>query len=585
MSGTELRQRFEDGLALHKRGELTQAAKHYHDVLQIDPTQYSVHYLLGTLYLQSQQIEDAVKHLGEAYQHGEKTADLCNNLGVALLAQKKHLVAGEYFLQAIEMNPDYHQARFNLASNLLQQAQTKQAVRHFQIILNAEPGNQQVLGILGECAIASQDYRQAATYLEQLHNPQDKLLFKLAYCYAKLEMNQQAAHTYEKYLAHHPEHHEAWVNLSYVAERAGLLEKAVTAANKALSLHNNLPQAWNNLGVAYRSLHQLDDAIIAFETGIKHAPASSLLKYNLATTYMLSGDYAAGWAGYEERSALVAPAQSKLTSSRWNGTAVSGKRLLVTVDQGLGDTIQFARFLPMIIEESRMEVVLACQETLIDLLEYSCPEVRYCDEFQPLPDHDLNFPLMSVGKLWGLTIGDVGFEHPYLQVPNAVQERLRAEFSPYKKLGHKNIGLVWRGNPVQARDIVRSMPLTELSPLFHLPGISWFSLNIDTVTRAELREIPDYPLQDLSPLINTMTDTAALLKELDLLITVDTSVAHLAGGLGINCWTLLCHTPDWRWHLNRTDSPWYPSMKLFRQGQPNNWPEVIKKVQQELQDL
>jgi tetratricopeptide (TPR) repeat protein len=583
MSTTSLSQLLKQAVAIHRQGDLVQAETLYLQLLKELPDEVELLLLLGILLLQSNRPKDADKYLMRVFVSRGPDAELCNNLGIANRSLGRIPEAIKFFNEAIQINPAYLQGRYNLALLLYENKDLAKAASHCAVALKQDPTLTQWNGLFGQILHASGELNLAEKYLKcsDLKNP--TLLLLLAKVLAEQEHNLEAIEYYQRYLQLYPKSAEVLVNLSYVAERAGQFDQAVQAAKMALKLEPELVEAWNNLGIAYRGQHHLGAAIDAFESGIRCRSDFPLAKFNLATTWMLDEKYEQGWDGYELRTALVESPGEVLKSSVWNGSRAPGKRLLITVDQGLGDAIQYARFLPRIQHDSGCHLIVCCQPGLMTLMKASFPGIEFVDENQTTPAHDLHFSLMSVGKLWQLSVNDVGMSQVYLKCGAEAQARMAEQLQSNLDALKPRIGINWRGNPKQSRDIVRSMKWQDLEPLFLLPDLQWVSLNIDPLTQAEIKEHPEVKnVIDASPWIRSIEHTAALMTQLDLIVTVDTSIAHLAGAMNRPVWTLLCHTPDWRWHLNRVDSPWYPAMKLFRQPAFADWKSVIKEVQTEL---
>ncbi len=351
-------------------------------------------------------------------------------------------------------------------------------------------------------------------------------------------------------------------------------------------LKSDYAEGFNNLGVVLRSLHRLDDACKAFRQAVELDPQFALAEFNLGTTLLLAGCYAEGWAGYRQHARIAGTSAPGPAATEWDGRPIPGQRLLVYADQGLGDTIQFARFLSSCRERSQARVIVRCQPALRRLLANSVDEnclgadVICTNEVEP-PQFDWHVPLASLPALLGATIADVGQSVPYLHPP-ALSPSLARLIG--ERDATRRVGLVWQGNPRQSRDAVRSCPLEKLRPLIEVPGIRFFSLQYGAAAGAQLAAVfPAGSVVDIGGRLADFGDTAAVLGQLDLLITVDTAISHLAGALGRPVWTMLCHTPDWRWHLDRPDCPWYPTMRLFRQPVWGDWDTVVERIRGALQ--
>jgi hypothetical protein len=368
-----------------------------------------------------------------------------------------------------------------------------------------------------------------------------------------------------------------------VRERQGRFDEALAAAQRAIELRPDYPDAFNNLGMVFLSMHRLDEACGAFRRALALKPDFVLAEFNLGTTLLLAENYAAGWSGYRHHGRLGEPAASGPALPEWNGRPIPGKCLLVFADQGFGDAIQFARCLPNCRTQSEARTVFCCQPALVRLFSgLPGPDEIVADE--PLAAAaaeaacDFQIPLASLPGLLGVTIETAGIGVPYLWPPDDMRSDL-ADVLGRAPANALRVGLVWQGNPRQTRDAVRSCPLQKLLPLLESDRVTFFSLQTDEKGRNQIAELRvGDRLIDVGGSLRDFAETAAVLARLDLLITVDTATAHLAGALGRPVWTMLCHTPDWRWHLKRSDSPWYPTMRLFRQPCWGDWDSVVAEI-------
>lgn len=300
------------------------------------------------------------------------------------------------------------------------------------------------------------------------------------------------------------------------------------------------------------------------------------LEYERGYMKLLFGQMPEGWDGYEQR--LLVPNRFQPVRSfdkpRWNGEPFKGKTLLVQHEQGFGDTIMFSRYLPQV-KALGGRLILLVQPGLAELMATCAGADQVLVDGDPLPPFDFVIPLPSLPRVFRTDLSTIPADIPYLSAPEQAPNRkvISELLGLAQRRGLARIGLVWAGNPAHKRDAERSIPVEALAPLASLPGVAWFSLQKG---RSELPALPR--LVDLSPLLTTFGDTASALAEMDLLISVDTSVAHLAGALGVQTLLLLAFQPDFRWLLKRDDSPWYPSLRLYRQPIPEDWNSVVQQV-------
>jgi Flp pilus assembly protein TadD len=549
-------------------------------IAAFDPETWDVLYQHGTALLQVGRLREAIEIFRRVAILRPGIPDVENNLAVAFQGLGEFDAAIRAYRSAIELNPDFDLAHANLARLLESTGRFAEAEislrRAVQIKLAAPAYRLQLAGVLGrqgkwqEAARVSQDASDAS--------PQDlEVRINLAAAFVQLERLEEAADAYRFVVNAQPDFAEAHSSLAFVLERQGRLPDALAAAERAVGVRADYAEGWNNLGVVLRSLHRLEDARAAFRKAIELKPDFALAEFNLGTTLLLAGRYSEGWAGYSRHGDIAGTATAGPASARWDGRPIPGQRLLVDADQGLGDTIQFARFLALCKQRSQAHVVFRCQSPLRRLFADQHVADEVWSNEDRIPSFDRYISLASLPGLFGVAIEQVGVGVPYLRSPGVPSARV-AELMA-KSHAERRVGLVWQGNPRQARDVVRSCPLEKLFPLLTIPGVQFFSLQCDEPGGSQLAASPAAGrVPDLGALLNDFADTAAALTQLDLLITVDTAIAHLAGALGRPVWTMLCHTPDWRWHLERSDSPWYPTMRLFRQPTWGDWDAVIEQV-------
>jgi tetratricopeptide (TPR) repeat protein len=351
------------------------------------------------------------------------------------------------------------------------------------------------------------------------------------------------------------------------------MEAAEELCRRAIRLDPNLPEAHASLGFILTTKGKLAAAIEACETAINLSPGFTQAHWNLAIAALLSGDLPRGFAAYEWRKRHL-PYRGdfpNLTGPQWDGSDPTGRTILVRAEQGAGDVIQFARFLPSI-REAGGAAILVCPSTVVPLIRsISGPDVISGND--PLPCYDAWIDLMSLPHVLGTTLGTLPGASGYLR---ADAERVAA-WRDRLPVGCK-VGVVLAGNPAHPNDRRRSIPLHSVFPLPEIAGITFINLHHGAAARG-------LGLPDLSAQLTDYAETAALLENLDLIVTVDTSIAHLAGALGKPAWVLLPAAPDWRWLLERADSPWYASLRLLRQRRAGEWTDVLAQLMRTLPNV
>jgi hypothetical protein len=380
----------------------------------------------------------------------------------------------------------------------------------------------------------------------------------------------------ERAVAAKPREAEFHNNLGLALAAADRETDAIGAYRAALSLKPDHAVAWNNLGLALQAQNEVRAAIDAFRRALALKPDFVQARWNLALALLLDGQFAEGWSEYDARLALpeLGRDRHRFPGPLWDGAALSGKTLLVYPEQGLGDAVQFARY-AMLAADAGARCVIRCPDTIAPLLATIRGVAEVIRDGEALPRYDAHLPLLSLPRVFRTTSGTIPAAVPYIAISDAKRATARATL--VRTGAMRKIGLCWAGNPAHGNDRNRSLPLAALAPLFAVPGISWFSLQQGKAT-AQIATTPASSAIVPLPADAALVDTAALIAELDLIITVDTSIAHLAGALARPAWMLLPFAPDWRWQLGRDDSPWYPTFRLFRQTTSGDWSDVIARM-------
>jgi Tfp pilus assembly protein PilF len=387
----------------------------------------------------------------------------------------------------------------------------------------------------------------------------------------------------ERSVAGSPAEPEFRNNLGLALAAADRESDAIAAYRSALDLKPDHAVAWNNLGLALQSVNDVGGAIAAFRRAVDLKPDFAHAHWNLSLALLLDGQFEQGWREYDWRLVLTELGRGRhvYPGQAWDGSAPAGKTLLLYAEQGLGDALQFARYATLLAQAGARPLI-HCVDALKPLIATVPGVGQVLGSDEPLPDYDAHFPLLSLPRVFATTAETIPSRASYMTAsePHRTAARVRIDSSRAKL----NVGLVWAGSREHSNDRNRSCPLASLAPILALPGIAWFSLQQGEASK-ELDAFADPARVIALPSSAPLIDTAALIAELDLVISVDTSIAHLAGALGRRCWLLLPFAPDWRWMLDRDDTPWYPAMRLFRQSRLHDWSAVVARVGVELRAL
>ena len=584
----DVQEQLKIALAHHQSGNLDQAEQIYQQILESDARQWETLYYLGTLQLQRGQLELSIVNFLKVVQLRPEMPDVHNNLGVAYHAAGKWQEAGQSFEQAIRIHPHYERAYFNLGSLLESRGLLTESANCYKKSYELNKDNLEtyqkwadVLKLTGEFEQAEGIYREL---LEKL--PADfNLSMKLAYVLVLQRQYLEAIRLYESVLETNPDHYQILVSMSYVYELLGDVVAAVKTAQRSIQAAPDQPEGYNNLGIAFKLEHNIEGACENFEKALSLRPDFPMAEFNLATMQMLKGDLVAGWRGYERRVDIdPASAISNPSGPRWQGESLEGKTILLWCEQGFGDTLLFIRFAIELKKRGATQVLLLCQTELAELLKL-IPEIDLIlIEGDEVPEFDYQSSLLSVPLYLETSLATIPVEIPFL-VPGT--ERQQYWCDVLAKLEGKKVGLNWNGNTKFARDSFRSIPLERFLPLSEIEDIQLVSLQqvngLEQIESLSTSWNLFQPGAEYETSKGSFMEAAALISNMDLVITSDTAVAHLAGSLGVPVWILVSQIPEWRWLLDRLDSPWYPTARLFRQEKLGDWRPVIENVKSELE--
>jgi len=425
-----------------------------------------------------------------------------------------------------------------------------------------------IAGRAGRPDVSAQLLAQAS----QIRPESGEIHSSLGTALLQLDRLPEAARAYETAITLTPSDFSAHHNLAVVHQRFGRTREAADSFRTAVKLAPHHALARLNLATVARDSGALEEADEQFRKAIEIDPNLADAHVGLAWLRLLRGDFARGWQGYEWRWRCPGFEWPKFPQPLWDGSNLNGRTIMLHAEQGLGDTIQFARFASLLAGQGA-RVILYCPRVLSSLLA-TVPGIAACaSEQRMLPTFDVWCPLMSLPLKLRTTVETIPATVPYVSVDPALDAtwaaRVRADRPGYR------VGLCWAGNRANMNDANRSVAPTALVPLTSVPGVTFHSLQVSN-------ELAPAGLVDHTSHVRDFADSAALVAQLDLVITVDTAVAHLAGALGKPVWVMLPFAPDWRWMLDRPDSPWYPTMRLFRKGPCDPWPPMIETVAAEL---
>jgi tetratricopeptide (TPR) repeat protein len=566
------------GNALHGKGQHEEAIAAWRVAIGLNPGFAEAYADLGNALREIGRLKEAVEACRQAVRLDPNSFVALNNLGAALQDPGQLDEAIAAYRQALRINPNLAETHNNLGNALLGKGQPDEAITEFQLAVQLKPESADIHRNLGTAlyekgrldeAIAAhrQAIRLKPDYADAYNNLGLALTGK-----GKLE---EAIACYRQAIRLKADFAEAYNNLGNALRNKEQLDEAITAYRQAIRLKPDFAEAHSNLCLL-AEMGQLDEAIAACRRAIVINPNFPEAHKNLSLILLVRGDFQQGWEEYEWRwKCKDFPPPRNFAQPQWDGCPLEGRTILLHTEQGLGDAIQFIRYLPLV-EQRGGKIIIECQAVLQRLFQTMAGGCQVVVRGQPLSAFDLHCALLSLPRVFRTNLADIPNIVPYLHADagdaGRWQHRL-AEHSPFAK-----VGLGWAGNPRYDNDRNRSIKLARLAPLGQIPGARFFSLQKGEAA-AEAKTPPaGMELIDWTQELEDFADTAGLIENLDLVVTVDTAVAHLAGAMGKPTWVLLPFSPDWRWLLDREDSPWYPTMRLFRQPTRGAWGPVLQNI-------
>ncbi|MDR3733958.1 MAG: tetratricopeptide repeat protein [Acidobacteriaceae bacterium] len=597
------------GLVWKQRGDFARAAMRYRQALERDPCHAAAVNNLGAVLLRQQQRRAATAAFRHAIVVGPMQAEgylnlaeimaprdcaqamaLCRraltlrhdlaavSVTVARLAARNQTLAAAtaWLTQALILTPAAPGILSAWAQQALSKSQTEKATSWARRACHLNPCHLDALVSLGQSLERSGKAEKAERCLVSalIQDPSSPAIVVLGAVLRQTKRKSEALAWSSRGCRVNPDDDRARTELGLTLAELDRFDEASVAFRCVLSHKPDDAETWAALANVLMAQAE-PGAVALYRRGLVIEPEHPAIRWNLALALLRHGDFTVGWANHEARLLLTGPQKIRLpelSTSIWDGQDLTGRTLLLHTEQGLGDTLQFVRYVPLVAARGG-KIVLVAPRPLVNLLR-SLPGVDVLIATgDPVPPFDFWLPLLSLPRVFSTTLDTIPERTPYLRAdPECVA-------TWQQRLGNGiRVGLVWAGSPGNGNDRNRSCPLELLVPLLAVPGIRWFSLQKGSRAADPARLGWQERITDLDPLIDDFADTAAIIANLDLVVSVDTSVAHLTGALGQACWVLLPFAPDWRWMLDRTDSPWYPRSRLFRQTRPGDWSAVVTAV-------
>ncbi len=549
--------------------------------LALDPDHADSLHLMGLLSRQAQNYDHAVEWIARAIRQNPK-AEYLSSLGTTLRLQGRFEEALKALDKAIQLAPEDAELWINLGNVLADLARPADALLAFQHVLKLDPSHWDAAFRCGFLLDRLERPAEAISCFDlgdRLKPNQAVVLEMRAIALQKLKRFEEALADNKRAHALNPGNADTCNNIGAILQSLGRDAEALTWFDKALALRPHFLVALTNKAASLGQFHRFDEAEAIYRHIKTIDPDCVQADWDLSLLHMLTGNFEAGWAGREARWRVHRVNYPKFSQPMWRGQeSIADKTILICADEGLGDSIQFARYVPMLAARGA-RVILAVDDAAYPLLS-ALPGVAesFPKSAGAFPAFDMHCPMSSLPLAFATRLDTIPADIPYLPAP--APDRVQAwdnRLGPRSKL---RVGLVWSGNPKHSNDHNRSVTLQTLSRLFDVDA-TFVSLQKDA-RPADQAVLAQTDIVDLTAELTDFNETAALIACLDLVITVDTSVAHLAGALGCPTWILLPYTPDYRWLLDRNDSPWYPTVRLFRQTAARDYAQVLDRVRAEL---
>ncbi|KPK36745.1 MAG: hypothetical protein AMK70_01080 [Nitrospira bacterium SG8_35_1] len=576
------------GVISYQTGNNQRAVEYIESAITKNPSASFYHNNLGNALMNLSELDKAIQCFKEALRLKPDNVEACNNLGNAFRKMGNREKALEHYTKAIDIKPDYIGAINNLANLLKEQGKIEEAITHYRMAIKLKPDLAEAYYNLGTALEEAERFDESVEQYSKAisMNPQLADAYNnLGNVLKKKKMTEAAARKYQKAVLLRRDFAEAYNNLGDVYRMLGRLDEAVEQCQKAIRIKSSDERFYLNFGNTLLDQGKYQEAMEQYEKAINMKPDFAEAHYSRGMVLLTQGRLSEGWKEYEWRlrskeiSRDIGYKQGK--TPEWDGSPLDGKTILIVSEQGAGDHIQFARYIPMV-KERGGRVVFESRYNLIRLFEgYEGIDIllEESPNIESDTNPDVRIQLLSLPLLFGTRLDTIFADVPYLKVDTETSGKWKSRIDS----NLFKVGLVWSGNSYHKNDHNRSCKLSDFAPLTDIPGSTFYSLQKGG-KRENKEELPNgMHIVDIGKDLHDFYDTAAAIENLDLVISVDTAVVHLAGALGKPVWTLLPFVPDWRWMLDRNDTPWYPTMRLFRQTILRDWTSVIKQVSHELE--
>lgn len=570
-----LQQSFQSATQLHEVGKLDQAEALCRQILAKEPGHADCLHLLGVILAQRRQFAPAIDLMRRAIAVRPGVAQYYSNLGLALAQSGQPVAAAACLRQVVALQPDNAAAFNRLGSLLHAMGQIGDGIAALVEAALLQPDVARFHFDVGtgylqtdRCDRAIPHYREAT----RLDPRNAHYMYNLGAALGKNGNHAEALEAFDKTIELTPEFARVHNNKGIALKRLGRRSEALASLRRAMELDPDFPGTYNTFGTILEDEGKWPEAIDAYRKAMALDPDSALIHWNYARALMVLGQWKEGWEEFEWRLKEPQLALNRgFPQPQWDGSDPAGQTILAHAEGGYGDALNFVRFVPMVAQRGA-KVILECQPGLAPLFDGMAGVDRVIPRGQPLPAFDWQIPLQSLLRIFGVTPQNIPNQVPYVSPPADRAQRWADRLAGETKL---RVGLVWSGSKYSDEDS-RTRTIDVFAPLAEVPGIKFFSLQKGD--HSQQTPPPGMDWADFTSELNDFADTAALVQNLDLVVTVDTSTAHLAGAMGKPVWVLIMFKSEFRWLLDRTDTPWYPTMRLFRQPTETDWQTPVRQM-------
>jgi tetratricopeptide (TPR) repeat protein len=570
------------GAALKELKRFEEALESYDRALAMRPDYPEALYNRGIVLHELKRFEGALASYDQVLKLKPDYAEALYNRGNTLRELKRFFEALASYDSALAKRPNHVETLSNRGLTLHDLGRFDEALVSYDRAIAQRPGNPRALSNRGITLQALERFAEALESYDRalaVRPEYPEALYNRGIVLQKLERFDEALESYNRALDLRSDYAEAFSNRGLTLQEMGRFDEALASFDRALALRPDYAETHSHRGTALHDMQRFDEALASYDRAVSLRPDYAEAHYNRALCQLLTGDFERGWREREWRWRTDQSGRWNFKQPVWRGSNdIAGKTILLHAEQGFGDMIQFCRYVPLVAERAA-RVVLEVPEPMLELMGTLAGVAQIVSRGEPIPDFDMHCPLLSLPLAFDTRLETIPSAMPYLAAPSASLEwnaRLRSKNRP-------RIGLCWSGRSAHKNDRNRSMSLDSLLPLLDFDA-TFVSL------QQHVRTDDVAALQSRSNLVHfgddlkNFSDTAALIANLDLVVSVDTSVAHLAGALAKPLWVMLPLIPDWRWLLDREDSPWYPTARLFRQDNTRAWGNVVARVHAALHD-